>query len=91
MTLDATELALSDPRALGYCPVGTGSLLGIARQQTNPSRWDGESWPAFAAALRVGGIAGDVPWESSCAKPESPVARSPPTPAARLMACRMAW
>ncbi len=44
---------------LGSCPVGADSLLGIARQQTNPSRWQGAPaavWPEFAAALRAAGV-----------------------------------
>ena len=60
MTTDTTThlsaLNLSRSRPLGSCPVGADSLLGIARQQTNPSRWEGESWAAFAADLRAGGI-----------------------------------
>ena len=35
----------------GQCPVAPDALQGIKRQQTNPSRWDGSGWPAFAAAL----------------------------------------
>ena len=56
MIPDASALALSEPGALGFCPVGADSLVGIARQQTNPSRWNGQCWPAFAAALRDIGI-----------------------------------
>ena len=40
------------PGTLGACPVAPDALRGIKRQQTNPSRWDGDSWSAFAAALR---------------------------------------
>jgi hypothetical protein len=56
MNPDASELTLSKRGDPESCPVGADSLVGIARQQTNPSRWNGRSWPAFAAALRTGGI-----------------------------------
>lgn len=41
---------------LGVCPVGTDSLRGISRRQTNPSRWNGANWRDFAAALGGRGI-----------------------------------
>ena len=41
---------------LGYCPVGNDALLGVTRQQTNPSRWNGANWNGFAAALRARGV-----------------------------------
>ena len=56
MTATANNLSLSDPRALGFCPVGADSLIGIKRQQTNASRWHGENWSAFARAIREAGI-----------------------------------
>jgi FAD/FMN-containing dehydrogenase len=37
----------------GHCPVAPDALQGIKRQQTNPSRWDGKGWQAFATALRA--------------------------------------
>ena len=37
---------------LGICPVAPDALQGIKRQQTNPARWKGENWTAFAGALR---------------------------------------
>ncbi|MCP4040450.1 MAG: FAD-dependent oxidoreductase, partial [Gammaproteobacteria bacterium] len=37
-------------------PVGDDSLLGVSRQQTNPSRWRGDGWTEFVAALKDGGI-----------------------------------
>ncbi len=40
------------PGSLVPCPVGTDSLRGIKRQQTNPSRWDGPDWQQFVAAVR---------------------------------------
>ena len=42
--------------APGRCPVGPDSLTDIPRRQTNPPRWNGANWPAFAAALRAGGV-----------------------------------
>ena len=40
----------------GACPVGPDSLIGISRQQTNPSRWRGSNWQEFATAIRELGI-----------------------------------
>src|SRR5512140_459111 len=37
----------------GVCPVGPDALIDIKRQQTNPARWNGVGWDAFAAALRA--------------------------------------
>lgn len=33
------------------CPVAPDSLQGIPRQQTNPTRWQGDQWQAFVDAL----------------------------------------
>ncbi len=44
------------PGTVGPCHVAPDALQGIKRQQTNPSRWNGESWEAFAAAVRAHGI-----------------------------------
>ncbi len=33
-------------------PVAPDALVGISRQQTNPSRWQGEGWEAFQADLK---------------------------------------
>ncbi|MCX7172095.1 MAG: FAD-binding oxidoreductase, partial [Proteobacteria bacterium] len=42
---------------VGACPVGADALLGIKRQQTNPSRWQGEGcWQEFAGELRRRGV-----------------------------------
>ncbi len=53
--LDAVE-----PGTLGPCPVAPDALQGIKRQQTNPGRWRGEGWDAFAENLRGAGIELDV-------------------------------
>ena len=45
-----------EPGTLGACPVAPDALLGVKRQQTNPSRWNGQGWQEFAAAIRAGGI-----------------------------------
>jgi len=37
-------------------PVGADALIGVPRQQTNPSRWQGEQWPAFVQAVKQQGI-----------------------------------
>lgn len=44
------------PGVLPPCPVAPDALVGIKRQQTNPSRWRGEGWDAFAADLAAGGV-----------------------------------
>ena len=45
------------PGSLPPCPVAPDALQGIPRQQTNPARWGGESWPAFCETLASAGIA----------------------------------
>lgn len=40
----------------GPCPVSPESLKGVPRQQTNPSRWEGEGWEGFSRALSEKGI-----------------------------------
>jgi len=50
------QLADIEPGTVGPCHVAPDALQGIKRQQTNPSRWSGENWEAFAAAIRAGGI-----------------------------------
>ncbi|MDX8390633.1 MAG: FAD-binding oxidoreductase [Mariprofundaceae bacterium] len=37
-------------------PVAADALIGIPRQQTNPSRWQGEQWNACVQALKDHGI-----------------------------------
>ena len=37
-------------------PVAPDSLHGIPRQRTNPARWGGQGWDAFAGALRKKGL-----------------------------------
>lgn len=37
-------------------PVAPDSLVGIPRQQTNPSRWAGSGWSSFSAALERAGL-----------------------------------
>ena len=43
--------------APGACPVAPDSLPQLPRRQTNPARWQGAHWPAFAAAARAAGVA----------------------------------
>ena len=40
----------------GVCPVASDALQGIARQQTNPSRWNGQGWQDFVVAMNATGI-----------------------------------
>ena len=51
-----TCLDTVEPGTLGPCPVAPDALHGIKRQQTNPARWRGAGWDAFAAAVRAIGI-----------------------------------
>ncbi|MDX8405058.1 MAG: FAD-binding oxidoreductase [Mariprofundus sp.] len=37
-------------------PVAADALIGIPRQQTNPSRWQGEQWPEFVRFVTEQGI-----------------------------------
>jgi len=50
------QYPLIEPGTLGPCPVAADALQGVKRQQTNPSRWNGEGWQAFAAAIRANSI-----------------------------------
>ena len=50
------QLTDIEPGTLGPCPVAPDSLQGIKRQQTNPSRWNGANWAAFADGVRASGI-----------------------------------
>jgi hypothetical protein len=47
------------PGVIPPCPVASDALVGIPRQQTNPSRWEGDGWQAFVADLAAKGIAVD--------------------------------
>ena len=38
------------------CPVGPDALQGIPRQQTNPTRWQGENWSKFVDAAKADGV-----------------------------------
>jgi len=38
--------------SLPPCPVATDALQGIPRQQSNPSRWQGEHWHEFVSTLQ---------------------------------------
>src|SRR4051812_6436760 len=41
---------------LPSCPVGPDALLAIKRQRTNPARWDGPNWEAFADAAHENSV-----------------------------------
>lgn len=41
---------------LPVCPVAPDALQGIPRQQTNASRWNGESWQSFVRDLEKKGV-----------------------------------
>jgi FAD/FMN-containing dehydrogenase len=53
MTTATPILKSSEPGTVGPCHVGSDSLIDIKRQQTNPARWSGENWLAFADVLRA--------------------------------------
>lgn len=44
------------PRTIPQDPVAPDSLLGVPRLQTNPKRWQGNGWGAFAEAVRSAGV-----------------------------------
>ncbi|MGE5855023.1 MAG: hypothetical protein ACM34C_00535, partial [Syntrophaceae bacterium] len=44
------------PGVVPPCSVAPDSLIGIPRVQTNPCRWHGEGWTAFASDLAGRGI-----------------------------------
>ncbi len=52
----ALEIPSVEPGTLGACPVAPDALQGIKRQQTNPSRWRGGNWQAFAGELQGLGV-----------------------------------
>lgn len=56
MTPAAKQYSVKVPNDIGICPVGAESLIGIPRQQTNPSRWNEPSWAEFADVIREQGI-----------------------------------
>jgi len=56
MIAETSELTLTEPGTPNLCHVGPDSLIDIKRQQTNPSRWNGQNWQVFADALRDSGI-----------------------------------
>ncbi len=41
---------------LPACPVAPDALQGIPRQQSNPSRWQGNNWREFVSTLQSAGI-----------------------------------
>ena len=47
------EIEIGD---LPPCPVAEDALQGIPRQQTNASRWQGDTWSEFVAELEVAHI-----------------------------------
>ncbi len=53
------DLKPAKPGVIPPCPVARDALKGIPRQQTNPSRWEGDGWQAFVADLAAKGIAID--------------------------------
>jgi len=44
------------PGVIPPCPVAPDALIGIPRQQTNPSCWEGDGWQGFVAELAARGI-----------------------------------
>jgi len=56
MITEALNYKHLEPGTVGPCHVGPDALVYLKRQQTNPARWNGNNWPAFADALRDSGI-----------------------------------
>jgi len=50
------EIPVCEPGVIPPCHVAPDALIGIKRQQTNPSRWKGDGWPEFVSAVREEGI-----------------------------------
>ena len=50
------EIPVCEPGVIPPCHVAPDALVGIKRQQTNPSRWKGDGWPEFVSAVREEGI-----------------------------------
>ena len=50
------DIKPTNPGVIPPCPVAPDSLIGIPRQQTNPSRWEGEGWQSFVSDLAARGI-----------------------------------
>ena len=50
------DIKPAKPGVIPPCPVPPDALIGIPRQQTNPSRWDGDGWQDFVADLAAKGI-----------------------------------
>ena len=50
------EIPSVEPGTPGACPVAPDALQGIKRQQTNPARWRGGNWQAFAGELQGLGV-----------------------------------
>jgi len=50
------HIPVIDPGAIPPDPVAPDALIGIPRQQTNPARWPGEGWRAFADDLAAAGV-----------------------------------
>ena len=50
------DIPVIEPGVIPADQVAPDALLGIRRQQTNPARWHGEGWDAFAAAVRTAGL-----------------------------------
>jgi len=52
-----SDYAVAPPGGMLADAVAEDSLVDIPRQQTLPSRWQGENWDAFVAALQEEGLA----------------------------------
>ena len=50
------DISVVEPGVIPDCPVAPDALQGIRRQQTNPDRWNGAAWAAFAEAVRTAGV-----------------------------------
>jgi FAD/FMN-containing dehydrogenase len=45
------DINQTNPGVVPPCPVGRDALIGIPRQQTNPSCWEGAGWQPFVSDL----------------------------------------
>jgi len=56
MNIETLKYKRIEPGTVGPCHVGPDALVYLKRQQTNPSRWNGDNWQDFSSVLRERGV-----------------------------------
>src|ERR1700752_3569872 len=59
--LPSPTISAHSTSSLPPCPVAPDALVGIKRQQTNASRWQGAGWREFVASLKDVEVIEDAP------------------------------